>query len=117
MRRRGRALRRRYGRAGKPRAGKIVLAWRSDGTEVVDPHMTRIDLGERHKSRNVVQPHAVMWLNKGTEQDVVKAEAHALKERTQAEGDPYRTGYGHRVFVYPSAERDPLGRARKDILQ
>jgi hypothetical protein len=117
--RRGRALRRRYGRAGRsPKAGQVVLAWTRETAELVDPHLTRIDLGEWHKTRPVREGLAVMWARHGTEADVEKAKAHAAKEQSAADHDPlYATGTGYRVFVYPLSEKDPLGRARREVLR
>lgn len=48
-----------------------------------------------------------MWLNSGTEADVKKATDYATKEKD------------HKVlvFTYPKSERDPLGRAKKDVMK
>jgi hypothetical protein len=48
------------------------------------------------------QPVSLMWLNRGTQADVGKAEAFARTE-------------GYTVFTYDTSEHDPLGRAKKDI--
>ncbi len=79
---------------------KIVIAWLVDEVEVVSSG--RRDIGERPTFRDVKVPRAAMWTNKGTEQDVEKARVYAAKE-------------GYQVFVYPTSERDPLGRARREI--
>jgi hypothetical protein len=96
----------------------VVVAWISDDVEVADPQLTRIDLGERHKLRDVQVGKAVMWSRAGKEVDVEKAQQWARKEREDAAHDPrYATGHSHRVFVYPSTEKDPLGRARREVLK
>jgi hypothetical protein len=112
-----RALRRRYGRARRPSVGQVVVAWRSDSSEAVDPHLTRVDLGERHKLRPIIEGKAVMWARHGNAHDISKAEAYAHSETVKAENDPWRTGYDYRVFVYPTTEKDPLGRARREIVK
>jgi len=106
-------LRRRYGRS----VGQVVVAWIVDTVEPVDTHLTRIDLGERHKMRETREGRSVMWARNGTQADIEKAEIYARAEREKAEGNPHRTGYGHRVFVYPTMEKDPLGRARREVLR
>lgn len=79
---------------------QIVLAWLDE--EFVLIQEGQPDIGRPHKFKSVPRPLAAMWLNKGTEADVVKA-------RKYAETD------GRAVFCY-EGEKDPLGRARKDIL-
>lgn len=98
--------------------GQIVVAWISDDVKAVDPHLARVDLGERPKFRDVQVGKAVMWAHAGKEADVEKAQQWAQKEREDAARDPrYATGHSHRVFVYPSTEKDPLGRARREVLK
>lgn len=95
-----------------------MVAWKVDSSDVVNHHLTRIDLGERHKTRPKVDGHAVMWVRRGTAVDVEKAESYARREAAEAAKDPRSaTGHGHRVFVYPTTEKDPLGRARKEVLR
>ena len=80
----------------------IVTAW-SEEREVYDGKPFAKDLGVAPKMRKIVVPHAAMWMNRGGPSDVEKAKKYAEKE-------------GHRVFLYPTSEKDPLGRARKDVL-
>lgn len=63
----------------------------------------RHDLGERPKMEEVPDPKSLIWLNEGTATDLKKAKAYARQE-------------GYSVFTYPTTERDPLGRAKKDVL-
>lgn len=79
---------------------KIVVAWLVDEVEVVSSG--RRDIGERPTLRDVKVPRAVMWKSGGSEKDIEKAQIYAAKE-------------GYQVFVYPTSERDPLGRARREI--
>lgn len=81
---------------------QIVLARTEEDYEVVRPGQS--DIGIPAKTRVVLVPKALIWLRKGTAADVAKAEAHARSE-------------GWRVFTYPTGERDPLGRAKKDVLR
>jgi hypothetical protein len=83
----------------------IVLAWTEVGAEVV--RQRRVDLGESPIMREVIIPHAAVWLNKGTLLDVAKAQAYAARETDKA----------IRVLTYPTTERDPLGRAKADVLK
>ncbi len=85
----------------------IVVAWTTDAVEI-DPKQKawRHDLGARPKMSDVKEARAAIWLNKGTQADLVKATTWVTK------GYP---GSG-RVFVYPTTEKDPLGRARKEII-
>jgi|GEM_PF-3921163 len=112
------AKRRRHGSVARPSTGQIVVAWKVDSSEIVDPHRTRVDLGESYKTRPKVESQAAMWVRSGTAVDVEKAEVYARREAASAAKDPRSaTGYGHRVFVYPATEKDPLGRARKEVLR
>jgi len=66
----------------------------------------RHDLGERPKLVDVKKPYAAVWKNSGTAADVTKACEYSMKTNPG-------TGI---VLVYPVTEKDPLGRARKDVL-
>ncbi len=84
----------------------IVLA-RPD-TDIVVTQEGRRDLGERSKFREVPIARASVWYGpKSTESadpaSVVKAREYASRE-------------GYEVFTYPSSERDPLGRAKRELL-
>jgi hypothetical protein len=70
--------------------GTIVVAW--------------FDAEERRVTGRPAA-HAAVWKRRGYAKDVERAEEYA---RTQTEGG--------RVIVYPREERDPLGRARREIL-
>ena len=89
---------------------KIVLAWTAPDFEVVRER--RRDLGERPEMRELVVGKAAMWKNsvsaKKLDAEVTKATAYA---RQQEEHDrPIH------VFVYPGSERDPLNRAKQEVL-
>jgi hypothetical protein len=49
------------------------------------------------------RPEACVWLNEGTEDDIVKAKAFAKTE-------------GYRVMTFPVSEKDPLSKARKAVM-
>ncbi|MES2156074.1 MAG: hypothetical protein V4510_13150 [bacterium] len=86
----------------------VVAAWTEDVQEIAPGQKPwRHDLGERPKLVDAKKPHAAMWVNQGTRADVAKALAFVRK-------DYPATG---RVFVYPTTEGDPLGRARRDVLR
>jgi hypothetical protein len=79
---------------------QIVIAWTEEAQEIVK--LGRVDLGESHKFKTIRRPMAAVWLNRGTESDAAKARKYAANE-------------GHRVFCYEN-ERDPLAKARKDVM-
>lgn len=84
----------------KTKKHTIVLAKAEENREVDG----RTWLGaERLKWKDVDAAKALMWRNKGTEEDIETAHRFADAE-------------GYTVFVYPTTERDPLGRAKKEIL-
>jgi hypothetical protein len=62
----------------------------------------QVDIGRPHIWESFLHPEAVMWLNKGTAADVEKAKAYASRD-------------GYTVFIYPVTEKDPLGRAKREI--
>lgn len=43
-----------------------------------------------------------MWLREGSADDIARASTYAARE-------------GYAVFTYPAAERDPLGRAKREV--
>lgn len=97
---------------------QIVLAWTDHVQEVV--REGRVDLGERHRFREVTVGKSAMWLNRGSAEDLAKACAYATKEqeRVARESDSIGTSRSvYDVFVYPIGTKDPLGKARKDILK
>ncbi len=86
----------------------IVVAWTEDTQELAPGQKAwRHDLGERPKLVDVKKPHATVWTNRGTPADLTKAYEYSRKTNPE-------TG---RVMVYPTTEKDPLGRARKDVLE
>lgn len=79
----------------------IVLARIDTAYEIAE--YGRIDLGERHKIREIPKPVALVWINKGTDADKAKAERFAAAE-------------GYKVFCY-SNERNPIEKAKTDIMK
>ena len=84
----------------------IVVAWTVTEQRVVDPHLTRVDLGELHTFRDVQSPRACVWLLTGDESDRDRAQAFI-------DSDYPETG---KVYTFPADEADPLGKARKQIV-
>lgn len=85
----------------------VVVAWMEDTQEIAPGQKTwRHDLGERPKLIDVKKPHAAMWVNEGTPVDADKAYVYVKKEHPDS----------GRVLIYPMTEKDPLGRARRDVL-
>lgn len=81
---------------------QIVLAKVEDAYEV--EREGRVDIGERHKMRRIDNAKALMWKSDGDLEDFDKAQAFTESE-------------GYHVFTYDKSERDPLGRAKKDVLK
>lgn len=98
-------LRRRHGRAGASGNFQIVLAKLYDDFEIVQHG--RVDLGERHKTREVKQARAAMW-QRSVKPDKLPAEL--------AKAEAYARAEGYDVFVYPSGDRDSLDHAKRDVL-
>lgn len=82
-----------------------MLAWVVPDFEVVKQR--RSDLGERPEMKEVKIPKAAVWLKRGTKADIEKAKAYAEKE----------TDYKIAVLMYPTSERDPIGKAKRDVLE
>ncbi len=72
------------------------------------------DLGHRPQMRIERVAVACMWLNVGTEKDVEKARAYCASASSRVTTDPDATRH---AFVYPTTEKDPLGRAKRDVLK
>jgi hypothetical protein len=95
--------------AGKRPTGKaperftIVIAWVVVEFEVVNAR--RADLGESPILKQTLGSKAIMWLNRGTEKDLEKAKIYAKSQKGQRMG----------IFTYHTTEKDPLGRAKKEI--
>lgn len=81
---------------------QIVLARKEQSFRPVGT--ARVDLGERPQMEAYDVGVAMMWLLSGDEKDVEKAKRYASTE-------------GYTVLLYPTDERDPLTRARRDILK
>jgi hypothetical protein len=84
---------------------KVVYA-RVDEEHVV-ARERRTDLGERPTMKVVPVGRAGMWSNKVTEPNLAGVLAKATA---------YGDAEGWRIFVYPSSEKDPLGRARREVV-
>lgn len=83
----------------------IVLA-RADKTALVATgHHTRFDgVNYRPDWRLDWEARSAIWLNKGTRADAAKAAEYAAKD-------------GWTVYTYPTTERDPLAKARRDAIK
>jgi hypothetical protein len=88
------------GRTEMTKTIQIVLARIEE--ETIISELGQIDIGRSHKFKTIPKPVALMWLGKGKPADVEKAEQFAATA-------------GYRVFCY-SGERDPLGKARQQVL-
>ena len=82
----------------------IVIAWVEE-VRVWDGEDYAVDLGASAKFNTERKPRVVVWLKRGHLDDLDKARAHAEAH--------HPTG---KAFSYTSLERDPLGRARREIL-
>ncbi len=83
------------------RKGWVVVAW-----TITDRRARR---GDEPHGPSVIEktvPRACVWLRKGADEDVVKAEA-CMQDMYPETG---------RVFRYPSSERNPLKRAKLDVV-
>lgn len=87
----------------KPAAAEqcIVIA-KAETEHAVDPNALR-RYGALAKTVAVLVPKAIVWANEGDAAEVRKAKDYAARE-------------GYRVFLYPVGERDPLGRAKREVL-
>lgn len=88
----------------------IVLAWLENTGTRDTGEFERFDgVNYRPKLEVVPQAKSAVWLNAGTAADVEKATDYA--EANHA-GD-----LKFAVFTYPTTEKDPLKRAKRDIAQ
>ena len=79
---------------------QIVVAWAEDTGLEPTGRMVRTDgVNYFPEFKVATEGKAAMWLGKATEADIAKAEAYAAED-----------GLG--VYVYPSTEKDPLGKAK-----
>jgi hypothetical protein len=82
----------------------IVIARAQQTALVPTGQVTRRDGNWFSEFRLGWEAKAALWLKRGTASDLKKAETFANQE-------------GYKVFVFPTSERDPLGKARCAILQ
>jgi hypothetical protein len=80
----------------------IVIAWTEESSEWDGKPYAR-DRGQQPTMIPTRIAKACVWLNEGGEADLVAAKRYA-------------DGTFHRVFTYPTTERDPLARAKHDAL-
>lgn len=78
---------------------QIVIAWATETKLVPTGRTITRDMNYFPEFKTDWEGHAAMWLRKGEEKDIAKAEAYAASE-------------GHKVYTFPSTENDPLGKAR-----
>ena len=83
----------------------VVVIWVETVKQAVDPHLTRVDLGERHKWKDVQVPRGCVWVRHGSAADVDSAKAWAA---TQAEDV--------QVLTLPATEEDPIGAAKRQVM-
>jgi hypothetical protein len=82
----------------------IVIAWTEEGQKHVGTRIARYgELIQQFAPTTLA--HAVVWLNNGTDNDLLKARKYVASE--------YPTG---KVFTFTN-EQDPLGVARAKILE
>ena len=91
-------------------AKMIVAAWVENDGMVATGRMERFD-GVNYRPEYVPcpKPRALVWLKKGTDADATKA-AEFIAAQHAADA------LAHAVFTYPTTEKDPLGRARRDVM-
>ena len=84
----------------------ITIAWPDEESVLEDPtRHVAVDFGERHKFKSVQIAKSLCWALKGDEIELAKAHKYA------ASLEPPGT-----VFTYPPATKDPLAKARQDLL-
>jgi len=89
----------------------VVVAWAVE-TVVFDGRSYAADLGARPGVRKASEARACIWLNRASPADVECAKTYAAKENTKrSEGEGPIS-----VFVYPTSEKNPLDRARREVL-
>lgn len=80
----------------------IVLAWAEKTKLVPTGRHVMQDMNWFPEFRAEWEGRAAIWINKGTEADLRKAQDYA------------KTDQRH-VFIFPISERDPLGKAREMV--
>lgn len=83
----------------------IIVAWTEDAEEY-DGKPYAADLGNRPTTKQVKKAFSATWKRDGAPEDIAKALSFMKRDHPD-------TG---RVYTYDKGEKDPLGRARKDIL-
>jgi hypothetical protein len=87
----------------------IVLAWKAEDFKVIKPGQS--DIGIPAKIQKIEIGKSAIWLDRGSNEDLEKANSYANRPESIG-GIP-----GTKVFTYPLSEKNPLERARKDILK
>lgn len=86
--------------------GWVVIAWRETVMEPVEG-TGRADLGQRPRMMPQWRPCAVVWARSGSAADVESAKRHMQAHRL----------HGGAVYQYPADEADPIGRAKREVMQ
>ncbi len=86
---------------------QIVVAWATKTALVPTGRYVTRDLNRFPEFKADWEGNAAMWLRKGTDADVAKAQAFIDHDFAN---DPDRVAAA--VHTFPRTERDPLGRAR-----
>jgi hypothetical protein len=82
----------------------IVIAWAEETGLVPTGHYARKDgVNYFPEFARAWEAKAAMWLRQGSESDLAKAHEYAKRN-------------GYSVFAYPTKEKDPLAKARKEVL-
>ena len=84
----------------------IVLAW-TETVMIPDGQPVATDLGAQPNMIKQVKAYACIWLNKGDQEDTVKARTHVTAEHPL-------TG---RIYCYTPSTKDPLGKACRAIIK
>ncbi len=69
------------------------------------------DIGAHPGMRRVYVPHALVWLSRGSAEDEARARTYV------AEGRGWDIESQRHVYTYPPDEPDPLGRAKRDVME
>ena len=87
---------------------QIVIVW-ATRTRVWDGKPFRADLGQMASMKDVLAPHACMWVNAGTPADMLRARAYCAAENAKNDA----TTLERRAVTYFD-EAHPLERARRE---
>lgn len=88
----------------------IVLAWATQTALVPTGRQVERDRNYFPEFRAEWEGKAAMWKRRGTFADLAKAWDHCHKENAT------NSDYQMTVYVYPTVERDPLGKARAAVV-